>query len=381
MTTPDGQPSPNPYIPSLADIVEKRRETRGTYTYRLRLRNEATRSAFRFRPGQFNMVYVFGAGEVPISIVSDPDEAETLDHTIRIVGDVTGVLDRLGPGDVVGLRGPYGSWWPLEEARGKDVVLVTGGLGCAPVVAVINDIVRRRDAYGALKILHGIKTPRDLVFRERFRAWARHPNTEVYLTVDRPDRTWHYHIGMVTNLFSQVRRPDQERGDDVRPGGHDAVRGAQPARQRNARRRRLSLNGAQHEVRGGSGSRATRCTCTCSTRGGLASALNEIAASSGASIEVDERRVPILNAVRGACELLGFDPLYVANEGRFVAFVPDSEADRALSLMRGRRVGAGATAIGRVKRVGSPSSVVARNALGTMRVLDMLSGEQLPRIC
>ena len=205
MTAPDGQPSPNPYIPSLADIVEKRRETRGTYTYRLRLRDEATRRAFRFRPGQFNMVYAFGAGEVPISIVSDPDEAETLDHTIRIVGDVTGVLDRLGPGDMVGLRGPYGSWWPLEEARGKDVVLVTGGLGCAPVVAVINYIVRRRDAYGALKILHGIKTPRDLVFRERFRAWARHPNTEVYLTVDRPDRTWRYHVGMVTNLFSQVR--------------------------------------------------------------------------------------------------------------------------------------------------------------------------------
>jgi hydrogenase expression/formation protein HypE len=115
------------------------------------------------------------------------------------------------------------------------------------------------------------------------------------------------------------------------------------------------------------------------TRGGLASALNEIAESSGSAMEVDERRVPILDAVRGACELLGFDPLYVANEGRFVAFVPDHEADRALCLMRRHRVGAGAAVIGRV-HVGN-SSVVVRNALGTRRVLDMLSGEQLPRIC
>jgi hydrogenase expression/formation protein HypE len=116
------------------------------------------------------------------------------------------------------------------------------------------------------------------------------------------------------------------------------------------------------------------------TRGGLASALNEIAEAAELSIEVDERRVPILDAVRGACELLGFDPLYVANEGRFVAFVPDLEAERALSVMQRHRVGSGAAAIGRVDRVGAPS-VVVLNTLGTRRVLDMLSGEQLPRIC
>lgn len=115
------------------------------------------------------------------------------------------------------------------------------------------------------------------------------------------------------------------------------------------------------------------------TRGGLASALNEIAESSGSSIDLDEHRVPVREDVRGACELLGFDPLYVANEGRFVAFVPDEQADRALAVMRRHRVGSGATAVGRV-REGDPM-VVARNAFGTTRVLDMLSGEQLPRIC
>jgi NAD(P)H-flavin reductase len=85
------------------------------------------------------------------------------------------------------------------------VVIVTGGVGCAPVVSVINYIFRRRESYGALKILHGIKTPKDLLYRERFRAWGRHPDTEVYLTADRPDRQWKFSVGFVTNLFSQVQ--------------------------------------------------------------------------------------------------------------------------------------------------------------------------------
>jgi hydrogenase expression/formation protein HypE len=115
------------------------------------------------------------------------------------------------------------------------------------------------------------------------------------------------------------------------------------------------------------------------TRGGLASALNEIAESAGVAIEVDDGGILVREDVRGACELLGFDPYYVANEGRFVAFVPEHEADRAVSLMRRHRVGAGAAVIGRVRA--GDDTVVARNAFGTMRVLDMLSGEQLPRIC
>ncbi|MFZ5875632.1 MAG: FAD/NAD(P)-binding protein [Nitrospirota bacterium] len=188
-------------VPVPAEIVDKRTETRGIYTFRLRVRDEARRAAFRFRPGQFNMLYAFGVGEVPISIASDPDEPDTLDHTVRIVGNVTGVLERLNAGDVVGLRGPYGSSWPLDEAQGRDVIVITGGLGCAPVVSVISYIVRRRERFGALKILHGVKAPKDLLYRERFRAWAAHPNTEVHLTTDRPDRRWRHRTGYVTALL------------------------------------------------------------------------------------------------------------------------------------------------------------------------------------
>jgi sulfhydrogenase subunit gamma (sulfur reductase) len=194
----------NPYLIQSATIVDKIREAENIDTYRLRFVDEHLRRNFRFAPGQFNMVYLFGVGEVAISIVSDPDEPEFLDHTIRVVGRVTKAIARLQQGDVLGIRGPFGQGWPLDDARGKDVVIITGGLGCAPVVGAIEYIFRRRNQYGAVKILHGIKTPHDLLYRERFDDWRRHPDTEVLLTSDQPDKTWHYHVGVVTELFEQV---------------------------------------------------------------------------------------------------------------------------------------------------------------------------------
>lgn len=194
----------NPYLIHPATIVDKIREAEDIATYRLRFVEEDQRRSFRFAAGQFNMVYLFGVGEVAISIVSDPDEPEFLDHTIRVAGRVTGGISKLWPGDTLGIRGPFGQGWPLEEARGRDVVIVTGGLGCAPVVGAIEYIFRRRDQYGSVKILHGVKTPNDLLYRERFDAWRRHPDTEVLLTSDRPDKTWQHHIGVVTELFEQV---------------------------------------------------------------------------------------------------------------------------------------------------------------------------------
>ena len=194
----------NPYLIHPATIVEKIREAEDINTYRLRLVDEQARQQFRFKAGQFNMVYLFGVGEVAISIVSDPDEPQFLDHTIRTVGRTTKAIAGLQPGDVLGIRGPFGQGWPLEEAGGRNVVIVTGGLGCAPVVGAIEYIFRRRNQYGAVKILHGVKTPHDLLYRERFDAWRRHPDTEVLLTSDQPDKTWSYHIGVVTELFELV---------------------------------------------------------------------------------------------------------------------------------------------------------------------------------
>jgi len=198
------QAAANLYLIQPATIVEKIREAEDIDTYRLRFVDEQVRRSYRFAAGQFNMVYLFGVGEVAISIVSDPDEPESLDHTIRVVGRVTKAIAQLQPGDELGIRGPFGRGWPLEASRGKDIVIVTGGLGCAPVVGAIEYIFRRRNQYGAVKILHGVKTPHDLLYRERFDAWRRQPDTEVLLTSDQPHKTWRYHVGVVTELFEQV---------------------------------------------------------------------------------------------------------------------------------------------------------------------------------
>ena len=200
----------NPYHIEPAVIVQKRQEAEDIFTLRLRLSDAERRRQFRFAAGQFNMLYLFGVGEVPISIVSDPDETEGLDHTIRVAGRVTRAMARLAPGDAMGVRGPFGKGWPVDLARGYDVLFVTGGLGCAPVSGAIEYLFRRREAYGAVKILHGVKKPTDLLYRERFDAWRRHPNTEVYLASDAAGKTWHYHVGVVTDLFETVHfTPDR----------------------------------------------------------------------------------------------------------------------------------------------------------------------------
>lgn len=189
--------------PEPADIVDKRSYGPEIHVYDLRLRDRAARPRFDFLPGQFNMVTAPGVGEVAISVSSDPED-EDLAHTVRIVGRVTRVMDHLQVGDVLGLRGPYGNGWPLLEARWKDVLVVTGGLGCAPVTGAIDYMFRRRESYGRITILHGVKKPTDLVHREYFELWRRMPDTQVLLTTDQPDRSWRDRTGVVTELFEEV---------------------------------------------------------------------------------------------------------------------------------------------------------------------------------
>lgn len=195
----------NPFVPHPAEIIEKRHEAKNIFTYRLRFCEPELRNNYRFQAGQFNMVYAFGAGDAAISIASDPREPEILDHTIRVVGSVTGALGALKKGDQLGLRGPYGSHWPLEEVKGKDLIFITGGLGCAPVTGAIQYAMNRRQDYGTIKILHGVKTRQDLIYHKKFKEWERHPDTEVVLTSDVGDRQWKFQVGVVTNLVDQIQ--------------------------------------------------------------------------------------------------------------------------------------------------------------------------------
>ena len=193
------------HLPRPARVVERIQEGEDIFTLRLRFADEGEGRRFVFAPGQFNMLYLHGVGEVPISIVSDPREEGCFDHTIRAVGRVTRGLSQLREGDCLGVRGPFGRGWPLAEAEGKDVAIITGGLGCAPVVAVINYIFRRRERFGHVTILQGVKHRNDLIWRERYARWARQADTTVALAADNPEHDSSLFRGNVVQLFDRVQ--------------------------------------------------------------------------------------------------------------------------------------------------------------------------------
>lgn len=199
----------NPYLPLEAEVVEKVQETPTIVTLRLRLTDPDARHRFHCSPGQFNMLYLYGVGEVPISIKSGPqsslDQTQLLDHTIRAVGRVTRALVELEPGAKLGVRGPYGRGWPIGKALGRDVHIITGGLGCAPAVSVVHELMRHRHKYGHVSIVQGVKHTDDLIWREQYEHWAKQPDTQVLLAADQADASWHWHTGMVTGLLDQLQ--------------------------------------------------------------------------------------------------------------------------------------------------------------------------------
>ena len=194
----------NPYRPAEAEIVERIQESSTVFTLRLRFTDPGLHQRYTFQPGQFNMVYLFGVGEVPISIVSDPEDERLYDHTIRAVGRVTRGLAQLRTGDRIGIRGPYGRGWPLARAEGRDVLIVTGGLGCAPVVSVINYVIKRRARFGRLIIMQGVKHSDDLLWRERYQQWATMADTQVVVAADKSGPQWPWRVGRVIEMLDEV---------------------------------------------------------------------------------------------------------------------------------------------------------------------------------
>ena len=153
-------------------------------------------------PGQFNMLYLFGVGEVPISVSAVTDDGGIV-HTTRAVGSVTRTMQELGPGAVVGLRGPFGTAWPVEQARGRDLVLVAGGIGLAPLRPVIHAALERRDDFGHVVICYGARSPGDMIFRDELEAWGARDDLDLRITVDRGTAAWRGDVGVVTQLVDR----------------------------------------------------------------------------------------------------------------------------------------------------------------------------------
>jgi len=191
----------SPMIPQPFVIRNIRRETEDTFT--MELEPETSGVLCSFAPGQFNMVYVYGVGEIPISISGDPGNTHSVVHTTRAVGTVTKVMDKLKKGDFVGIRGPYGVPWPLQEAVGKDVVIVAGGIGLAPLRPALYSILKEREKYGKVVLLYGTRTPSDILFREELERWRSRFDLDVFVSVDRAVSGWKGNVGVVTNLISK----------------------------------------------------------------------------------------------------------------------------------------------------------------------------------
>ena len=215
-------------LPFAAEVVERVEEAAGIFSLYLRITDPQLARDYVFAPGQFNMLYLHGVGEIPISIVSDPDEPDLLMHTIRAVGRVTRGFARLQVGDQIGVRGPFGRGWPLAQAEGQDFLLITGGLGCAPLVSVIEYVMRRRERFGQVTIIQGVKHHNDLIWRTRYEGWMRVPDTRVLLAADVADAGWSWYVGLVTDLLDQVTL-----GAD---GAATMICGPEPMMQASARR-------------------------------------------------------------------------------------------------------------------------------------------------
>jgi NAD(P)H-flavin reductase len=180
-----------------------RRETYDTVT--LEVEPAGTEGAPAWAPGQFNMLYLFGAGEVPISISGAPGEPGALIHTVRAVGALTKKLCALRRGQVLGVRGPFGSAWPLAEAAGSDVVIVAGGLGLAPLRPALYHLLAHRGAYGRIALLYGARTPNDLLYARELAGWRGHFDLQVEVTVDAAGSgAWGGRVGVVTTLIPRA---------------------------------------------------------------------------------------------------------------------------------------------------------------------------------
>jgi NAD(P)H-flavin reductase len=192
----------------MATVRRVVRETPDTTTIWLTLADPAGRVTYRFEPGQFNMLYLFGVGESAISICSDPGTPRRLGHTIRSVGRVTNLVPALKPGAQVGVRGPFGRPWPMGAAAGRDLAIVAGGLGMAPLRPAVYAAMRNRADFGRVILMVGARAPEHMLFRQELDAWShwmRGHGIEVLLTVDVADDAWPYGDGVVTTLFERAK--------------------------------------------------------------------------------------------------------------------------------------------------------------------------------
>jgi len=191
---------PDPLAPQLYRVGRVRRELADTTTLELA---PVTGPRPTFEPGQFNMLYAFGVGEIAISISGAADAAHFV-HTVRNVGAVSAAIAKLEAGATIGVRGPFGTSWPVVAAQGADVLFVAGGLGLAPLRPAIYHVLANRPRYGRVVILFGSRNPKDMLYRRELEQWRQRLDVDIEVTVDHADADWHGNVGVVPALIRRV---------------------------------------------------------------------------------------------------------------------------------------------------------------------------------
>lgn len=189
-------------LPRVARVARRVRELSDTWT--LDLVSQDGGPLLHYAPGQFTMMYVFGVGEIPVSISGDAADSSRLVQTVRAVGKVSEAVTRLAPGDVLGVRGPYGTAWPVADGYGRDVVVVAGGLGLAPLRPALYQLQAERKRFGKLVLLYGTRRPEDILFRRQLESWRKQLDMEIEVTVDHANTAWRGNVGVVTKLIPRL---------------------------------------------------------------------------------------------------------------------------------------------------------------------------------
>jgi len=197
----------NPFVPYLARVENTLDLTPDIKLMSLTLENPEVRESFDYRPGQFAFLSAFGVGEAPFGLTSVAYRRGPLEFAIRRIGTVTSALQELEAGALVGVRGPFGNYFPLDDYKTKSIYIIGGGIAMAPLRPVINTILDHRADYSELMIINGARTPQDLVFANEFDTWSAAPRTRLELTVDRGDEAWHGRVALVPAVVKELKLP------------------------------------------------------------------------------------------------------------------------------------------------------------------------------
>lgn len=194
----------NIYLPHLAEIVDIKQETPDIKTFRLKFKDKAIGDSFTYKPGQFVEFSVFGEGESPFCISNSPTR-NSIECSVKKMGKATQALHEMDTGDEVGIRGPYGNGFPLDELKGKNLLLVAGGIGLAPLRSLINYCMDNRKDYKTITIVNGARTSKDLVYKDEYKTWEKTKDTHLHLTVDCQEENWTCMVGVVPKILEEIK--------------------------------------------------------------------------------------------------------------------------------------------------------------------------------